>query len=74
MQKEEYFKRSRFLRCAMLRIAPVEMTGKRMLRIAPVEMTRMWVLGIASVFAKATPDKPVQMTGQREGVIAQAQG
>ena len=45
----------------MLRIAPVEMTGKRM-------------LGIAWVFAKATPNKPVEMIGKREGVIAQAQG
>jgi len=29
----------RFLHCAMLRIASVEMTVKWMLRIAPVEMT-----------------------------------
>jgi hypothetical protein len=30
---------NRFLHCAMLRIAPVEMTEKRMRGIAPVEMT-----------------------------------
>jgi len=60
----------------MLRIAPVEMTVKRMLRIARVEMTVKRVLRIASVFAEATldksaqvtADKPVEMTRREDGV------
>jgi hypothetical protein len=40
---------NRFLRCAMLRIASVEMTRVGALRIASVEMTRVGALRIASV-------------------------
>ncbi|MHC4571683.1 MAG: hypothetical protein ACYS0C_06370 [Planctomycetota bacterium] len=50
----------RFLHCAMLRIASVEMTRVGVVRIASVEMTRVGAVRIASV-------EMTRVGGQRSG-------